>query len=426
MGTFFRALLLMILSIFFLPGGVEAAAGIDIFPQGGKDVETGNIQIGRVKVHPGFAFETRYEDNVFLEADQTFANGTSEGRTDDFIFINQPYLGLKLDRLEGELFGFDLSYRGNDEHFLNLSNTQDVFEHRIAGSVNLGGPGGRGDLTFGGSYFSTQSIESRDLQTNIGNRVSNKERSVYADFIVIFRKTFRVKAHGDFQQRTFGGTLSREDRDTYNFGGSIFWQFTKLTALGVKYNHRLREYPEVSAVNFDSNSDQVFVAIRWEPTALVRGEVAVGYDTKRFKGIAGQDRQDVIYQIDLEYHPVDRTNFVLTGVRSIQDSSFGVIQAYLSSSVGLTWYQKLGKKFSTEIGASFQNLDYDKFAVDTPGGGVLRVRKDNSVSTVVALVYDIQKWLKARAVYRFENNNSNFDDRDFKSNTGVLNLSLAY
>jgi len=284
-------------ALFFLIGPALAYAQFDIFPKGGIKLEQGQIRLGRVEIHPAFTFATRYEDNVFLN------DGATTDQTDDFIFVNRPSLGLELKRAPGEVFGFNFKYSGSDQHYLELSETEDAFDHTVAGAVNLGGPGGKGDLTIGGDYIVTREVLNRDFQSNIGNRVDNTSLRGFADLIYSLSKVFKAQLKAEATQLEYGGTSSTEDVDNYNVGGSLFWQATALTAFGVKYNHRFERYKNQSTSNIDSDSDQVFFAVRWVPTALVNGELAVGYDTKRFENASGENRQDYIYQVHLNYSP---------------------------------------------------------------------------------------------------------------------------
>ena len=90
------------------------------------------------------------------------------------------------------------------------------------------------------------------------------------------------------------------------------------------------------------------------------------------------------------------------------------------------WCNSLHVSFSARAGFQFENLDYQRSAVDTPGGGVVRVRQDNTITGSIALIYDIQRWLKAEAEYKYEQNFSNFDDRDYEQSIGILRLSASY
>ena len=226
------------------------------------------------------------------------------------------------------------------------------------------------------------------------------------------------------KDKKFQGRIS-QNVDEYNFGGSLFWQATKLAAFGIKYNHKSRRYEIPSPSNDDSDSDQVFLALRWEPTKLFSGNIAVGYDTKRYENIKGDNSQNLVYRLDMRYRPVRRTRVTLRAKREIIDSSFRAIQSYILSYLESRFSQQMGKKFKLLIDISHDHRDYRRSATDTKNGGV-RIRIDDTVSASTALVYEIQKWLDAKARYRYEENFSNFDNSDFTNNIGIIEISAKF
>jgi hypothetical protein len=388
-------------------------------------LEPGNMRVGRVQLHPGFAFESKYDSNILNEADKSFSvSPTPEGRTDDFVFINKPSMGIVLDRAPGEVFGFDFEYEGRDENFLEEGGSQNFFNHEIDGAVNLGGPGGRGDVTIGSSWNKRAGGTNRDINSNIGARQTNITVRSFVDARYSLSRLFKLQLLGDIVDEKFQGQ-KLQNVDTYNLGGSVFWQATKPVAFGVKYNHGIRHYETPNPANDNSNSDQIYLAMRWEPTALVSGEIAVGYDTRRYDNIKGDDSQNLAYQVDMLYRPVKRTDMTLRASREIVDSSFAAIQSYILTSTDLGITQRLGKKVSASIDVLYENLDYQRSALDTANGGV-RTRIDHQISGIVGLRYEIQKWLEARGSYTYEENISNFDANDYKKHVGSLEIAARY
>ena len=59
-----------------------------------KKKPEGDIRIGRFEIHPGAAITYEYDDNIFLEADQTFSNGTLQSPTSDSIYTLKGNLGI--------------------------------------------------------------------------------------------------------------------------------------------------------------------------------------------------------------------------------------------------------------------------------------------------------------------------------------------
>lgn len=424
LGKTFVSLFALLLAFPSLAVG-GAFPSFELLKEGGVSLEPGNMSVGRIKLRPGFAFESKYDSNILNEADQSFSVSTiPEGRTDDFVFINKPSMEIVLDRAPGEVLGFDFGYEGRDENFLEEGGSQNFFNHLVDGAINLGGPGGRGDVTIGSSWDKSAGGTNRDLNSNIGARQASITVNNFVDARYSLSRLFKLQVLGNMEDSKFQGS-KLQNVDEYNLGGSVFWQATQPVAFGVKYNHRVRHYETPNPNNDNSISDQVYLAMRWVPTALVSGEIAVGYDTKRYENVKGDNNQNLIYQANVLYQPVERTRITLRAGREIVDSTFGTIQAFVLTTTGLGVTQRLGKKVSASVDFLYENLNYQRSAPDSANGGV-RTRKDNQISGIVGLKYEIQKWLEARARYQYEENISNFDALDYKKHVGSLEIAAKY
>jgi hypothetical protein len=422
----FKFFILACLFLLLLPVSTLAVPNFDYLTKGDVSLEQGDMRIGRIQLSPGLAFESSYESNIANSADKTFAfSGTVQEPTDDFIFTIKPSMRVALDRAAGEIFGFYVDYLGRDEHFLHEGDDNDFFNHRVGGGINLGGPGGRSDLTIGGSWNKSAGGVNRDLNSNIGNRRATTTTDGFIELLYSLSKIFKVQLRADATDEKFQG-VATQNLDTYNLGGSIFWQATTPAAFGIKYNHRLRRYENLSTVNDDSDSDQVYLAVRWQPTSLISGELAVGVDIKRFDTLKGEDSTDLVYELNMDYTPQKRTRITLRSSREIPDSSFAGIQSLIETSFNLDLSQGLGKKFTLLMGVGLDNSDYRRSSVDATSDGNVKTRVDNTVFGTTALVYDIQKWLDARARYTYEENISNFDGNDFLNHIGILEIAAKY
>lgn len=422
---FFKFLIPACLVLLTLPvSSALAFPQFNYLTKGGVSLDQGDMRLGRVRLHPGLAFESSYESNIFDEADQNFANNTFESPTDDFVFTVKPSMRVELERAAGEIFGFYADYRGRDENFLN-EGKQDFFNHSISGGINLGGPGGRSDVTVGGSWEKSAGGINRDINSNLGNRQANTTTIGFVELLYSLSEIFKLQLKAEVIDEKFQGSAT-QNSDEYNIGGSLFWQATKPAAFGVKYNHRIRSYKTPSPVNDNSGSDQVFLALKWEPTSLITSEVAVGIDVRRFDTFKGENSENLVYQLAVNYRPVKRTRIVLRSSREVLDSFFGSIQSYILTSVSLGISQKLGKKFTLLVDLSGDNLDYQRSSIDTTNGNGVKTRIDNTIAGSTSLVYEIQKWLDARASYKYEENFSNFDSRDFLNHTGIFEIAAKY
>ena len=86
-----------------------------------KSQSQGNAGFRRLEWHARAQGTYIFDDNIFLGAGKTFANGTSESKVEDSIFIISPTLQLTRKRLKGENFGFNINYRLNKYYFLETT-----------------------------------------------------------------------------------------------------------------------------------------------------------------------------------------------------------------------------------------------------------------------------------------------------------------
>ena len=414
---FYKVLVTVLLLGLVAPPLTFGFPSFEIFPKSKEDSDPRKFRLGRVQLHPGFAFESKYDDNIFLRAD-------SKDKDENFIFTNKPSLGVELERTPGEIFGFNFDYQGEDEHFVHLSDTQNAFNHYVTGNLNFGGAGGQSDITVSGSYDKSRNSRTFDFQTNIGNRVNIETYTGLFDFIYLPTKAVRLQLGSNFNEWRFEEPNQTFDSVLYNFNGSIFWQKSPLVAYGVLYEHSRKDYRLPSTRLDDSHTDQVLLGGGWKASAWISGELFVGLNSKRFDNFSNEDSQNLVYLIDLKYQPVERTRLTLRGSREIRDSTFSDIQFFIYNGLRLDLAQRLGRKFQAEIMGRYENFDYHRPIVIQPG--VAKIRVDNRVEVSLALIYEIQDWLEAKAKYSYVENISNFDASDFTNNVGLLEISARY
>ena len=430
MGSFLPKIFFYTALIFLaFPAATRAFPEFEFLQQGGYSQlpPSDKIHLGRVRIQPGLAFETRFTDNVFLTADKTFANGSSEGRNEDLIFSIKPSLLASMTRGKGEPFGFYYFYRGEDQHYVDLSASQNTLIHHTGGALNFGGPGGRTDLLVGGSYHKTNSFIGQDFRSNLGNRIGVETYIGFADFIYSPTNRFKTQIRFQLVSNRFGPDFRLpQDVDIFNITTGFLKQANEVLTYGLRYDHRINSYKNATLQNDTSVSDRGFLLVRWTPNELIESELSFGYESKSFKRFDSENRNRPIAQLDVTYTPFSRTEFTFHAMNEIGDSSFQDIQTFILSRIRLGLNQKMGRKLTLETEAQVENYDYKRESPYFAGGGAPKVRVDNIVKGTASLVYDIKDWLQIKAQYIYEENVSNFDDNDFIANTGLIQISAEY
>jgi hypothetical protein len=423
-GSYFcKASLFLLLLALAFPPVTFGFPSFKIFTESEENPTARKLSLGRVQLHPAFSFESTYNDNIFLLANKVLASGPPEGKEGDFIFVNKPSLGMELKRIPGEIFGFNLNYQAEDEHFVDLGDTQDVVNHSVSGNLNFGGTGGKSNLTLGGNYQKTRNAQSFDIQTNVGNRAGIQTYVGLLDFIYLPSKVLRFALGSSLIVERFDSPNQVFDSNLYNATGSVHWQSSPLLAYGVSYIYSVRDYDMPVTGLFNSDTHQFSLAANWQATPWLDGELSVGMNSKNYDDFT---RLNVVFQFDLKYRPVNRTQITFKANREIRDSLFQGVRFVIYHGIRLEIARSLGKKFLAEITGRYGNYDYRLPTVDSQGGGTLKTRIDNRVEASLALTYQIQDWLAATARYRYVENHSNYDGSEFINNVGTIEISAAY
>lgn len=139
-----------------------------------------------------------YDDNVFLGAGKTFANGTSEAESSDSIFIISPYVYLTKNRLRGEIFGFNLNYKFKDFNYVELT-TENRHEHDARLGLVFADKGEHLQLTVRGRYLDTVDQSNSEFFSNFGVRAKRNDLAWNSELAWAISKRLKAAATGGFR-----------------------------------------------------------------------------------------------------------------------------------------------------------------------------------------------------------------------------------
>jgi hypothetical protein len=387
----------------------------------------GDIKLGRFEIHPGASITYKYDDNIFLNADQSFTDGSFESPTSDSVAILKgSFIASKELRL-GDSWGFDMFYEAQNESFIKTT-TEDFLQHDLDAELTLAGLGGRTKITLFGNFLDTVSPANSEFGSNFNPRSERTLTELGERFRWAFtpRTMLSLNAKIGFQ-RFKASTLQGEDRNNLNVTTSVLWAWTTLTSFGVNMLFDNTHYTAPQTFNNDSNLYGFLLVSRFEPSAFISGDVGIGYQERFVSG--GSSRGGFSYKMNLKYDYSDRTKFLLTGERGIQDSTFITTNVNIKTNINIAWEQQwpLLPKFGTRVFFGRENLDYNEAMADTiNGGGALRNRNDDRTTVGIDLIYNIQKWLDAEVEYKRIDNSSNFNDLNYLSNVLTLSVKTVF
>ncbi|RAK52644.1 outer membrane beta-barrel protein [Phenylobacterium deserti] len=192
------------------------------------------------------------------------------------------------------------------------------------------------------------------------------------------REFNRLRVSGRFDVRRFdyengvtttGAPVLQDDRDrsVYTVTGRAEYAVSPDTALFAQVSGNTRAYrlnnPSASLypafVNRDSEGYEALVGANFELSALVRGELGVGYlhqefDDPRFNEIDGLGAR-----AQVEWFPTQLVTVTLTGSRTVEDAGIIGSSGYLSSNLGAQLDYELLRNVIVGAQASYGNDDYE-------------------------------------------------------------------
>jgi hypothetical protein len=377
------------------------------------------FKLGRVEIHPGLAFETKYNSNVFF----------NRVAVDDFIYTVAPSLTIEQKREKGDNFGFLFEYLGQEEIYNDLD-FLNYYNQFITANLEFGDAGGDLNWFLGGQFLNARLPLSPEFTSTVFNPV--QIRTTYdLNSKLLWKITNNIEADigAEFSHNRFEDGLFANDNqnnyDQYNSINTLIWQTTALTGIGVNYSYQQRDFQETSTVNLDGTMHSGSFIAKWEPLSVFSSEFWIGFNKLNVSADGRQNRDDIIYKAELKYKPNTTSSWTLIGFKEIPFTFWTNNTAFETHAAQLIWNQTLGVKWEASSVISYENRKYDIGVVDVFDGGVLKSRKDDYFSGTVSLTYAIQDWWDVILGYTYANNDSNFENQNYSSNIAHLRFEFV-
>jgi hypothetical protein len=377
--------------------------------------------------HAGIKETFIFDDNIFLNANKTFSDGTSESEIEDSIFVLSPYFQLVKEKLRGEVFGFDINYLGDHKEFSD-NPEQSSFNHDAGMSFFFSDKNEEAVLSIKGKYLDTVEPITSEFAVNLAPRARRTALTWSSDLVWDANEVMTFIAEGSFLTNRYTPMpLRAESFEQGDTGVKVLFQITPFTEFGWNYHFNNKAYINFSSFNRDSDTHTFSLMVRFKPAALISGDLSVGYADKKYEGSDTNDLSTFSFNGNLKLHLSNKTHFHFLGNRTIEDSTFGMLDAYIRTFISLAWNQKWTSNFTSSVKGGFINRDHDVAVADTvDGGGDIKTREDNQFMVEVSGVYSLQNWLQAGMAYEYSMNSSNFNQFDYSNSIFTMFLSTGF
>ncbi len=295
------------------------------------NAEGGGLHLGPIDVHPYFAADVIYDDNIYIQSNSR--------KTNDLIWSFSPGAVLTLGEL-GDRF-VTLNYAPSFVFFTDLDQNNSIdhnadllAEYRFA------------KLTLGvHQQFQVLSGNVIDIANRVDRHVYNTDLTSsyqYSD-----KTSFEINARqviSDYSR--FVSTKEWINQDWFNYSAT-----PKITfGLGLTFG-----YVEVQN-NPHQTYEQGLVRVVYHASQKLDFNVSGGGEVRQFEGGAGS-KFNPVFSLGATYAPRDGTTLTLTGSRTDRSSLIGGFN-YTSTTITMTARQRFLQRFFLTLTGGYQNADY--------------------------------------------------------------------
>ncbi len=352
------------------------------------------VDIGPYKLSAAIKLQQRYEDNVFLLADNTVS---------DWISVITPEILFSGKCTQDRLLSLNYKY---EMLIFSQVKEKDKRTH---------------DVDF--------RLESKGLTYYFKIRENFKQiagpSSYTADYVDYNLNDAQVTFGADYNK--FSYELGLEDLDyeyqdidspnSYNeaiFGLVGYYKFAPKTKALLEYQHGKILY-SIDKTK-DAAYDELLIGLDGDITAKISGSAKIGFQLREYR--AKEDWKKPVVYIDTVYEVSEKTSLDLGIIRSADESAFTQENYYELNKALLGLQQKITKKTTFSFVPSFE---YDIY----PATSAIK-RKDKIWDITAALDVAARKWLNTGLSYNFKKRDSNVNSDDYQGNITSVYVRAIY
>ena len=382
--------------------GLAASLVSTVSPAAALDLDE---YIPGLKLTPFFTERVTYETNVF----QVPSNSQA-----DWIFKTIP--GFLADYTFGP-HSATLGYRAEILNYVTLT-SQDTVNHAAVAQLRLDFP--KTLLILRDDFVKTTDPPNTELTGPIAS-ITNV-LAPEAEYRITNR--FSVGANYSWTYVRFPNNdevADDLDRDEHLFGASVFWKIRPKLDIRLNYNYGNKFFSIETDRNVTRN--QVLVALRGDLTPKLSSTFRIGLEKRDPDSSFQPGYFGPIMGGDFVYRPTERTTLTLIADRSVQESTFGDVPFFVTTSGAFGVQQVLWNKFTASLrGTIGQNQYPTKQTLD----GQTAWRNDLFYAYGAGLDYEIQPWIAVGIEYLHIARRSNFNSFDFADDKFTAKVLLQF
>ena len=377
---------------------------MNVFQPAGGPVENSLPQIfqyGPLKLHPSASYSIMDGSGI----------QSAPGSQQDSI-VQSLSLGFLVDIGPHWVFDYSPSF----EFYSNKALT-DTVNHNISLNGGLEYGSWKWGFSQDSSYSTSPLVESGGETTSW-----NHSTGVNATRIL----TSNISADFSLSQNInlVDGVQNSFDWSTSEWLNYQFW--ARLSAgIGVSAGYVMIEDESQtrSSVDLDQIYESANARLNWRATDKISFALSAGVEDRQFMTPGTENSPNPIFSATIQYAPLKATQVSMSASRSVSSSDYYIIaQQSETTTVSLNLDQRLFKKFSLGLGASYSTTDYSVSAGSFGGAS----RTDDSVSLSARLSHSFFKRGTWSIFYQYSDNSSSASGYTFASNQTGIEISYSY
>lgn len=398
--------LITAMMLFFIPH--PALAGFEV-----KEL-AGNIHVGPVRLHPYFSVKGIYTDNLFLEEKNEKANLA-------LVYIPGITIQLPFNRRRC-LFQFD--YRAEIFRNFDYSN-YDKENHRVNVLLSYKSPKAI-DINIGDEFI--LSATPPEFEGDTLDKYWYNEANVEIKYHPKRRYKLRLLYRNVIKQ--FYEYTELDDYIRNEITADIYYRFLPKTSVMLEGTFFYIDNNDLSGAGTDNANLLMWVGLAWEPGARLKGEIKGGYTMRRYAEY-GRDEDTYGMRADLIYFLGNFTTIRLDATREIiateitaEDDVYGTHFIRTGGSLSLKYTFPFLSYGHHKISAIVKGFYYDDEYRENPF--LSKKRRDDRYGGSAEVNFELWERLGFKVMYRYTDNDSNFDNEAYRENMiyGQISLTL--
>ena len=352
-----------------------------------------------------------YDDNIYLKDKSYSKENPTYGKVQES-FINTTRVGANYS---GQLPQSDLTLKAGALVGYNAYTEKPSKNNYwdALGNVELANE----NIKVGDRLLYTSDPANNELT----DRYKRMNNSAYASFKTTNKKLFSVGLSvGDIFDRYFDGKMEGLNRNRFNAGAQVYYNFNTKTNLFVEYMFSDIVYK----TNGDNNSTghTVGLGINGQIAPKVTGTAKVTYAMRDYShDLAGyENKPDLFgYYAALTWKATAQDTVRLSGERKMEETLYGMNRYFADSLVSLYGQHKFNSKWAVGLTLGYEDMSYARY---TEG----QKRHDNLYTLRPQVDYMFKDWLMGSLWYQYRGRHSNSQKFEYDSDKVGISLKALF